>query len=91
MIIQIFRQTLSSLATNKAHLSNYRNYFFLLLKMTEKLRYDGTYDDLVDKYSYLRTNKFILRGYRLGMTLFNAPKTYFILYIVDYFIYIMKV
>lgn len=58
--------------------------------MKNILRYDGTFDDLVGEYSYLRTNKFILRGYRLGMTLLNAPKTYFI-YIIDYFIYIMRV
>lgn len=46
--------------------------------MKNILRYDGAFDDLVGEYSYLRTNKFILRGYRLGMTLLNAPKTYFI-------------
>lgn len=39
-------------------------------------RYDGTWNDLVGKYAYLKTNKYIEKGYRLGFKLIQVPLSY---------------
>lgn len=46
----------------------------------QKPRYDGTWNDLVGKYAYLKTNKYIQKGYRLGFKLIQVPLSYNLFY-----------